>query len=81
MSYILRGGTSAATLLSSVPMWNGFDPLPMLMGRRRLGNEAKRHGDDDEETVSTDSQIDEVRELHLENMFSTSAQCRPRDRE
>jgi len=81
VSYILRGGTLAATLLSSVPMWKGFDPLPMLMGQRKPGNEAKRLGDDDEETVSTDSRTDEVRELHLESMFSSSAPVRPSDPE
>ena len=35
VAWILRGGALASALLASMPMWRGFDPLPVLMGRRR----------------------------------------------
>ncbi len=69
VSWILRGGALAATLLSTVPMWKGFDPLPMLMGRRKKDDEEER---DDNKIASKEDQTTELRELHLERMFSTS---------
>jgi hypothetical protein len=44
VSYILRGGVLAAALVSSLPMWKGFDPLPLLAARRR-----KRDKEEEEE--------------------------------
>jgi hypothetical protein len=55
-------------------MWRGFDPLPMLMGRRKT-DEKERSDDEhtaDDETDSDESPTTELRELHLERMFSTS---------
>ena len=74
VSWVLRGGALAATLLSTVPMWRGFDPLPMLMGRRKTNDDEER--DDkvrtDDEAISDESPTTELRDLHLERMFSTS---------
>ena len=72
VSWILRGGALAATFLSTIPMWKGFDPLPMLMGRRKKDDEEERDDSDDEKIVSKLEQTTELRELHLERMFSTS---------
>jgi hypothetical protein len=81
VSWILRGGTLAATLLSTVPMWKGFDPLPMLMGRRKKDDEEERDDTVDGDVQSEDSKTTELRELHLESMFSTSEQDRQTDPE
>jgi hypothetical protein len=35
ISWILRGGALAATLLSTMPLWRQFDPLPLLAARRK----------------------------------------------
>jgi hypothetical protein len=35
LTWVLRGGALASALLSTVPMWQGFDPLPILMARKR----------------------------------------------
>ena len=35
ISWILRGGALAATLLSTMPLWRQFDPLPLLAARKR----------------------------------------------
>ncbi len=31
VSWLLRGGALLSALLSSMPLWRGFDPLPVLM--------------------------------------------------
>ena len=82
VSWILRGGTLAATLLSTVPMWKGFDPLPMLLGRRRKkDDEEERDGSDDGEIVPEHMQTQIRREQHLESLFSTSQKDQQPDRE
>lgn len=70
VSWILRGGALAATLLSTIPMWKGFDPLPMLLGRRRAGDEEDKREDMSE--AGDSSPTSRLREMHLERMFSTS---------
>lgn len=35
ISWVLRGGALASTLLSTLPLWKGMDPLPLLAGRRK----------------------------------------------
>jgi hypothetical protein len=35
VNWIVRGGSLAAALLSTMPMWRGLDPLPVLLARRR----------------------------------------------
>jgi VCBS repeat-containing protein len=82
VSWILRGGTLAATLLSTVPMWKGFDPLPMLLGRRRKkDDEEERDGSDEGETVPEHMQTQIRREQHLESLFSASQKDQQPDRE
>ena len=69
VSWVLRGGALTATLLSTVPMWKGFGPLPMLMGRRNTDDEDQDENDgESSEEISTTK----LRELRLENMFSKS---------
>ncbi len=35
VTWALRGGALASALLSSMPAWRGFDPLVMIIARRR----------------------------------------------
>jgi hypothetical protein len=35
VTWVLRGGALASALLSSMPAWRGFDPLVILIARRR----------------------------------------------
>ena len=35
VAWILRGGMLASMLISSMPMWKGFDPLPLLAARKK----------------------------------------------
>ena len=57
VSWILRGGALAAMLLSSMPTWAGFDPLPLLAARKK-----KKDEDEDEP--------DEYDSLLVEQIFS-----------
>src|SRR5262245_14409069 len=34
VAWLLRGGALAASLLSALPAWASFDPVPILVGRR-----------------------------------------------
>ena len=38
IGWLLRGGTLAAALLSSLPLWRGFDPLMVVLQPRRPEN-------------------------------------------
>ena len=42
---MLRGGALASTLLSTLPLWKGMDPLPLLAARRKRKEKAKGHKD------------------------------------
>ena len=35
VAWLLRGGALAASMISSLPMWSGFDPIPVLLARRK----------------------------------------------
>jgi VCBS repeat-containing protein len=35
ISWVLRGGALASALISTLPLWKGVDPLPLLAGRRK----------------------------------------------
>jgi hypothetical protein len=35
ISWVLRGGALASALLSTLPLWRGMDPLPLLAGRKK----------------------------------------------
>jgi len=54
VAWILRGGMLASMLISSMPMWKGFDPLPLLAARKR-----KRSKKDDEEEARRKAEADD----------------------
>ncbi len=62
VSWVLRGGSLLASLMSTVPLLNRFDPLPILKNR------------EDEEDVEPDDDSDDSGEKEharrVENMFS-----------
>ncbi len=35
LTWVMRGGALASALLSTMPVWQGFDPLPVLLARKR----------------------------------------------
>jgi len=63
VSWLLRGGALAATLLSTMPMWKGFDPLPMLLVPKK-----RRKKDDDEDQP----QGSDLHERTIERFFGDS---------
>jgi VCBS repeat-containing protein len=50
LGWVLNGGALAASLLSVMPVWNNFDPLPLLAARRK-----KRERDEDSEKDADDT--------------------------
>ncbi|MGH8652332.1 MAG: hypothetical protein ACREYE_09230 [Gammaproteobacteria bacterium] len=42
VAWLLRGGSLLAALLSTMPVWKGLDPLPILVSRRTKEDEKRR---------------------------------------
>jgi len=45
ISWVLRGGALSAALLSTLPMWKGFDPLPLLAANRSKDDKRRKNED------------------------------------
>jgi hypothetical protein len=45
VSWLLRSGALAAALASSLPSWSRFDPIPVLVARRRKARQAANRAD------------------------------------
>ena len=45
-SWLLRGSTVLASVMSSLPAWNSFDPLPIVSNHGSLGSTGKDNVDD-----------------------------------
>ncbi len=59
VSWILRGGALIASMLSSVPLLNRFDPLPIL--RTQEQNRNTYSGDDNEHTeLQNESKVNKL---------------------
>jgi filamentous hemagglutinin family protein len=43
VGWLLRGGALLSALLSSMPLWRGFDPLMVVLQPRRKNAESQRH--------------------------------------
>jgi hypothetical protein len=72
ISWILRGGALAATLLSTMPLWRQFDPLPLLAARRKRRDkkdseeEARRIAEAVDEAASAATRIFTVEQTTVE---------------
>ncbi len=64
VSWVLRGGSLLASLMSTVPLLNRFDPLPILKSR-----EDKEEVASDDEDDPTDTRIGE-HARRVDNLFS-----------
>jgi hypothetical protein len=49
--WLMRAGSLVASALSSLPVWNGFDPLPVLEFWERDQHDRRREEDDDDAFV------------------------------
>ena len=65
VAWILRGGMLASMLISSMPMWKGFDPLPLLAARRK-----KRKKKDEEEKSRQSAEAADRRARRVERLFT-----------
>ncbi|MDJ0927012.1 MAG: tandem-95 repeat protein, partial [Gammaproteobacteria bacterium] len=59
VAWILRGGALASALMSVLPMWQGFDPLPILMARKRRKKAAQQKDLQDAE-ILRESEVDRL---------------------
>ena len=64
VSWVLRGGSLLASLMSTVPLLNRFDPLPILKSRDK-----KEDVEEDKDDERTDTTI-RRREKRVDGMFS-----------
>ncbi len=62
LTWVLRGGALASALLSTMPVWQGFDPLPVLLAR-------KRRRDKDEEKLRSKKIL---KESHVDQLFEAA---------
>jgi hypothetical protein len=71
VSWVLRGGSLLASLMSTVPLLKRFDPLPVLKTRN---DEEDVEPDNDDETEITGTVGEHQR--RVENMFSRNKDSR-----
>jgi VCBS repeat-containing protein len=71
MSWILRGGALASALLSTMPMWQGFDPLPILLARKKRTPGKDGHDSQDDEILQT-SEVERFFEAAVRSGFDPS---------
>jgi hypothetical protein len=72
ISWVLRGGALASTLLSTVPLWRGVDPLPLLAGRKKKKKKEKAITDTQLIDRSQESDLSRTM-IDAERMFADSA--------
>ena len=56
IAWLLRGGSLAASFITSMPLWKGMDPLPVL-NRRKKDEEEE---DDDTNDVVADKRVERL---------------------
>ena len=77
VAWLLRGGALAASMLSSLPLWSSFDPIPVLFARRK-----RREDERPQDQAGTPDQADLEAEAALASIFrSRSAVLTPRNSE
>ncbi|MGI9287982.1 MAG: cadherin domain-containing protein, partial [Pseudomonadales bacterium] len=68
VSWMLRGGTLLASFLSTLPLWKGFDPLPILATREKKAQEKQYAAIEDiEEKHSAVSQLFQTEKGQLQS--------------
>jgi hypothetical protein len=56
----LRGGALLASMVASLPVWQGFDPLPVLAAKKKV---TKGKGDESDTPREFDWQEERIRRL------------------
>ena len=74
ISWVLRGGALSAALLSTMPMWKGFDPLPLLAARRSKDEDKRdKNHRQDEDTKSLQKPYENTSK-DVEKLFAKNTQ-------
>lgn len=74
VSWVLRGGSLLASFMSTVPLLNRFDPLPILKSREEKEDVEEDNDDDDTDTKFKKHQ------KRVDNLFSGKDAAREQDR-
>jgi hypothetical protein len=74
VSWVLRGGSLLASLMSTVPLLNRFDPLPILKSRN---DEEDVEPDDDDDDTETTGPIGDNNK-RVDNMFNDNQSAQSR---
>jgi len=75
VSWVLRGGSLLASFMSTVPLLNRFDPLPILKSREEKEDVEEDSDDDDSDTKFKKHQ------KRVDNMFSGKDGAREQNRD
>jgi hypothetical protein len=67
VAWILRGGALASMLLSTMPIWKGFDPLPLLVARRK--KRKKKEAEEARQRVEADAADNDATQ-EVEGLFA-----------
>ena len=51
VSYLLRAGSLIASLVSTLPVWRGFDPIAVLVGKKKKRKDDKAKTDEDQQNA------------------------------
>jgi hypothetical protein len=65
LTWALRSGTLLASMVASLPAWQGFDPPPMLATKKKDKKGKKGEDDDGDDTSDADWQ-----EARIQRVFS-----------
>ena len=53
VSYLLRTGSLLASVMSTLPLWRGFDPIAVFSGDKKKSENEKENTDTDESESET----------------------------
>jgi hypothetical protein len=66
-SWVLRGSSLLASFLSTVPVWRGLDPLPILAAARKKQTKDVNIAKSKKNNSDTDTDTDDVDDIFEEN--------------
>jgi hypothetical protein len=63
LTWALRGASLLASMAAALPVWQGFDPLPVLADKKKDKKKDKKDEDDGDDTSDADWQEERIQRL------------------
>jgi hypothetical protein len=63
LTWALRGASLLASMAAALPVWQGFDPLPVLADKKKDKKKDKKDEDDGDDTSDVDWQEARIQRL------------------